>query len=69
MYMDLTPYMNPAPFSVHINSPLARVFRLFRTMGLRHLVVVDLENMVSNGSMTLLRFDFTQADNQWYSSY
>lgn len=30
--------MNPAPFKVQQNTPLPRVFRLFRTLGLRHLV-------------------------------
>ena len=30
--------MNPAPFKVQQNTPLPRVFRLFRTLGLRHLI-------------------------------
>jgi len=44
MYIDLTPYMNPVPFTVQPHTPLVRVFRLVRTMGLRHLPVVNLAN-------------------------
>jgi len=40
-FIDMTPYMNPCPFVIQLQSPLTRVFRLFRTMGLRHLVVVN----------------------------
>eukprot|EP00118_Oscarella_pearsei_P000384 m.4821 g.4821 ORF g.4821 m.4821 type:complete len:944 (+) comp11335_c0_seq1:104-2935(+) len=39
--MDVTPYMHPCPYTIHPLSPLPYVFNLFRTMGLRHLVVVD----------------------------
>jgi chloride channel 7 len=46
MYLDLTPYMNRTPFIVQDNSSLRRVYTLFRTMGLRHLVVVDKKNSV-----------------------
>jgi len=44
-WIDLTPYAN-LPFTVRNVTPLSRVFRLFRTMGLRHLVVVDVGNRV-----------------------
>eukprot|EP00008_Paramoeba_atlantica_P009645 CAMPEP_0201497812 /NCGR_PEP_ID=MMETSP0151_2-20130828/67937_1 /ASSEMBLY_ACC=CAM_ASM_000257 /TAXON_ID=200890 /ORGANISM="Paramoeba atlantica, Strain 621/1 / CCAP 1560/9" /LENGTH=106 /DNA_ID=CAMNT_0047888895 /DNA_START=94 /DNA_END=411 /DNA_ORIENTATION=- len=43
-YMDLSPYMQLSPYSVHPITLLARVFTLFRTMGLRHLTVVDENN-------------------------
>ena len=46
MNIDLRPYMNPVPYSVRESSPLSRVFTLFRTMGLRHLVVVDIDNKI-----------------------
>jgi hypothetical protein len=38
--IDFGPYAN-LPHTIRDQSPLSRVFRLFRTMGLRHLVVVD----------------------------
>lgn len=46
MFIDLRPYMNPVPFTVRESSPLTRVFLLFRTMGIRHLTVVDIDNKV-----------------------
>ena len=44
--MDLTPYMNATPHTVLIQSPVPRTFRLFRSLGLRHLVVLDRQNAV-----------------------
>jgi len=39
--MDVTSYMDPCPFVVSPVTPLPRVFNLFRTMGLRHLPVIN----------------------------
>ncbi|KAK2167559.1 hypothetical protein LSH36_26g05031 [Paralvinella palmiformis] len=44
--MDLTPFMNPAPYNVYDNTSLPRIFKLFRGLGLRHLVVIDKHNEV-----------------------
>lgn len=44
--IDLTEFMNPTPYTVPENSYFQRVFRLFRALGLRHLVVVDSRNRV-----------------------
>lgn len=44
--IDLTPYMNPSPYTVFVTASLARIFYLFRALGLRHLVVVDENNFV-----------------------
>ncbi|XP_019849977.1 PREDICTED: chloride transport protein 6-like [Amphimedon queenslandica] len=41
MQMDVSLYMNPCPYTVSYHAPLRRVFNLFRTMGLRHLPVID----------------------------
>ncbi|XP_031554445.1 chloride transport protein 6-like isoform X2 [Actinia tenebrosa] len=39
--VDVTPYMNPCPYVVFPWTPVPLVFNLFRTMGLRHLPVVN----------------------------
>ncbi|XP_034029023.1 chloride transport protein 6 [Thalassophryne amazonica] len=41
MIVDITPYMNPCPYTVSPNTYVSQVFNLFRTMGLRHLPVVN----------------------------
>uniref|UniRef100_A0A8D3DLZ0 Chloride channel protein n=1 Tax=Scophthalmus maximus TaxID=52904 RepID=A0A8D3DLZ0_SCOMX len=41
MIVDVTPYMNPSPYIVSPNTRVSQVFNLFRTMGLRHLPVVN----------------------------
>lgn len=45
-FLDLQPFMNAMPYTVHEESSLSRVFHLFRALGLRHLVVVDHHNQV-----------------------
>ena len=44
--LDLRPYMNRSPFSVHYDFHSVFCFRLFRSMGLRHLPVVNDANEV-----------------------
>ncbi|XP_071130802.1 H(+)/Cl(-) exchange transporter 7-like isoform X1 [Mytilus edulis] len=44
--IDLQPYMNPGAYTVSHNSSFPRIFRLFRALGLRHLVVVNENNKV-----------------------
>ena len=43
---DLAPYMNASAFSLRADFSLHRAYMLFRTMGLRHLVVTDVANHV-----------------------
>ena len=50
-YMDLRPYLNPAPHRVPIHSTLSGIYQLFRGLGLRHLLVVD-ENSRLKGIIT-----------------
>ncbi|KAK9511537.1 hypothetical protein O3M35_000173 [Rhynocoris fuscipes] len=44
--IDLCPYMNPSPYTVQRVASLPRIFRLFRALGLRHLIVVNDVNEV-----------------------
>uniref|UniRef100_K3W4Y1 Chloride channel protein n=1 Tax=Globisporangium ultimum (strain ATCC 200006 / CBS 805.95 / DAOM BR144) TaxID=431595 RepID=K3W4Y1_GLOUD len=46
LWMDLTPYMNPTPHTVQDQTPVPRAFRLFRSLGLRHLIVLNRRNEV-----------------------
>jgi len=42
--LDLRPYMNSAPYLIRPNASVHRAYRLFRTLGLRHLVVASEKN-------------------------
>lgn len=46
LWMDLTPYMNSTPHTVQEQTPVPRAFRLFRSLGLRHLIVLNRRNEV-----------------------
>ncbi|XP_022245786.1 H(+)/Cl(-) exchange transporter 7-like [Limulus polyphemus] len=39
--IDLRPFMNPSTYAVSHTASLPRIFRLFRALGLRHIVVVN----------------------------
>jgi chloride channel 7 len=39
-WIDLTPFMDPTPAIIPAHAPAPRVFHVFRTLGLRHLVVI-----------------------------
>jgi chloride channel 7 len=41
MYVDLRPYLNPTPHTVHVHMPLATAFTEFTQLALRHMVVVN----------------------------
>ncbi|CAH0477916.1 unnamed protein product [Peronospora belbahrii] len=58
LWMDLTPYMNTTPYTVQEQTPVPRAFRLFRSLGLRHLIVLNRRNEV-RGLIT--RKDLTPA--------
>ena len=40
MFIDLKPYLNPSPYVVTEDASYAKLYTLFRTLGLRHLLVV-----------------------------
>ena len=44
--IDLRPFMNPAVITVQQLCSVSRVYSLFRSLGLRHLAVVDRDNTV-----------------------
>ncbi|ESO84072.1 hypothetical protein LOTGIDRAFT_155388 [Lottia gigantea] len=46
MTVDLTVFMNPAPFTISDRASLPRIFRLFRALGLRHVTVIDDKHQV-----------------------
>jgi len=39
--------MNSNPYTIYKDAPLPQVFTLFRTMGLRHLPVIEESGLVS----------------------
>eukprot|EP01025_Chloroclados_australasicus_P012437 TRINITY_DN1572_c0_g1_i2.p1 TRINITY_DN1572_c0_g1~~TRINITY_DN1572_c0_g1_i2.p1 ORF type:complete len:958 (-),score=133.08 TRINITY_DN1572_c0_g1_i2:534-3407(-) len=39
-YIDLRPFMQKHPYVIHADASLSRAYRIFRTMGLRHLFVI-----------------------------
>lgn len=46
MYIDLRPYSNPSLYYVTEDSSLLKAYRIFRGLGLQHLLVVDVEKNV-----------------------
>ena len=45
--IDLSPYINPSAISLRSDFSLHRAYMVFRTMGLRHLVVTNIANEVT----------------------
>jgi len=45
-WMDLGPYLHPTPHRVPMNASLPFIFRLFRGLGLRYVLVVNDENQL-----------------------
>nr|XP_014432999.2 chloride channel protein C-like [Pelodiscus sinensis] len=46
LFINLEPYINKSAVSVQAHFSLQRTYIIFRTLGLRHLTVVDLQNRV-----------------------
>eukprot|EP01112_Ceratiomyxa_fruticulosa_P015925 TRINITY_DN4769_c0_g2_i1.p1 TRINITY_DN4769_c0_g2~~TRINITY_DN4769_c0_g2_i1.p1 ORF type:complete len:808 (-),score=128.85 TRINITY_DN4769_c0_g2_i1:106-2529(-) len=46
MQMDLRPFMNMSAITIHTNFSAGEAYRIFRTLGLRHLTVIDSNNDV-----------------------
>lgn len=45
-HVDLRAIMSPTPYNVLYSASFPRIYRLFRSLGLRHLVVIDDRNQV-----------------------
>ena len=41
MFIDLRPYLNPTPATVHVHTHLGTVYNQFKSLALRHLIVVN----------------------------
>lgn len=46
MFLDLGPYVDPSYYVVQEDASLSKVYKLFRTLGLRHLCVIPRANQV-----------------------
>ena len=46
LWLDLRAYYDGSPFTCGVTASVQRSYKLFRTMGLRHLIVVDRDNRV-----------------------
>lgn len=55
--VNLDLFMNPTPHTVTERWSVHRVFQTFRALGLRHIVVVDIENKVCG---VITRKDFLE---------
>jgi len=64
-WLDLRAYMDTAVYSINESSSIQKCYRFFRTMGLRHLVVVDGDHLVT-GMIT--RHDITEhrLEHHWF---
>ena len=58
-WLDLRPYIDLAPLTINEHASVARAYRMFRTLGLRHLIVVTHTNKI-RGITT--RVDFSTLD-------
>eukprot|EP00601_Ochromonadales_sp_CCMP2298_P023979 CAMPEP_0173277300 /NCGR_PEP_ID=MMETSP1143-20121109/4001_1 /TAXON_ID=483371 /ORGANISM="non described non described, Strain CCMP2298" /LENGTH=834 /DNA_ID=CAMNT_0014214371 /DNA_START=134 /DNA_END=2635 /DNA_ORIENTATION=+ len=64
-WLDIRPYMDTSPYAINASSSIQRCYRFFRTMGLRHLVVLDGDHRVA-GIVT--RKDITEhrLEHHWF---
>lgn len=51
-WLDLRPYMDIAPYTIHTGASVQRTYRMFRTLGLRHLIAVSASFATINGLET-----------------
>lgn len=58
--------MDTAPYTINSSSSVQRAYRFFRTMGLRHLIVLDGDHRVAG---IITRKDITEhrLEHHWFS--
>lgn len=56
-WVDVRNYMDTAPYAINESSSISRCYRLFRTMGLRHLIITDNQHHVTG---IITRHDITE---------
>eukprot|EP00607_Mallomonas_marina_P005401 CAMPEP_0182439872 /NCGR_PEP_ID=MMETSP1167-20130531/86705_1 /TAXON_ID=2988 /ORGANISM="Mallomonas Sp, Strain CCMP3275" /LENGTH=421 /DNA_ID=CAMNT_0024633673 /DNA_START=1622 /DNA_END=2887 /DNA_ORIENTATION=+ len=67
LWVDLRRYMDTAPHTILENTSVKRAYRMFRTMGLRHIIVID-GNCKVSGMIT--RKDLTEERlHQWLNAF
>eukprot|EP00911_Craspedida_sp_UC1_P000290 UC1_evm1s221 len=57
-FIDVSRYMNPTPFTLGCDTPLPRVFSLYRSLGLRHIPVLSgdmIVGIITRKELTLHR--------------
>ena len=66
-WVDVRNYMDTAPYAFNESSSISRCYRLFRTMGLRHLIITDNQHHVT-GIVT--RHDITEhrLQHEWIAN-
>jgi CBS domain-containing protein len=70
LYLDVRSYMDTAPHSINESCSIQRCYRYFRTMGLRHLTVLDrdyrVKGIITRHDLTIYRLEhhwFSEGDN------
>eukprot|EP00595_Chromulina_sp_UTEXLB2642_P002816 CAMPEP_0196768430 /NCGR_PEP_ID=MMETSP1095-20130614/42743_1 /TAXON_ID=96789 ORGANISM="Chromulina nebulosa, Strain UTEXLB2642" /NCGR_SAMPLE_ID=MMETSP1095 /ASSEMBLY_ACC=CAM_ASM_000446 /LENGTH=419 /DNA_ID=CAMNT_0042138009 /DNA_START=1457 /DNA_END=2716 /DNA_ORIENTATION=- len=65
-WIDVRAYMDTAVYSINESSSIQKSYRFFRTMGLRHLVVVDGDHKVTG---IITRHDITEhrLEHHWFN--
>mmetsp|Transcript_85904 Transcript_85904/g.168043 ORF Transcript_85904/g.168043 Transcript_85904/m.168043 type:complete len:963 (-) Transcript_85904:51-2939(-) len=64
-YLDIRPYMDTSPYTINASSSVQRCYRFFRTMGLRHLIVLDGDHRVT-GMITRKDISESRLEDHWY---
>jgi len=64
-WLDVRPYMDTAPYAINASSSVQRCYRFFRTLGLRHLIVLDGDHRVI-GIVTRKDITEQRLEHHWF---